>query len=165
MGREGTNDLKGRVADVDMAGGGAKEDAVGARSYSGYVGTLHIVSRLVRMPLSFGREYQTSKSGRGGALSASSGALTGVTVKKLKDFHYRHRVSTKERSQGKRDVYTEVNAIAGAVIVRLAVVGAAEAHKLGISNLDVAKLLSLRLGAALLAGEIPTRIPTLPQKI
>lgn len=28
-----------------------------------------------------------SKSGREGVLSTSSGALTGVTVKKLKDFH------------------------------------------------------------------------------
>lgn len=40
-----------------------------------------------------GLEVQTSKSGRGGALSAASGAFTGVTVKKLKDFHCRHRIS------------------------------------------------------------------------
>lgn len=49
-------------------------------------------------------EVQTSKGGRGGVLSLASGALTGVTVKKLKDFHCRYRISD-WASSGRRRVY------------------------------------------------------------
>lgn len=92
MGWEGADNFEGGIADVDMTGGSAKKYAIRARRYSSYICTLHNVKRFVRVQSGVG-EVQTSKSGRGGALSAASGALTGVTVKKLKDFHYRHRIS------------------------------------------------------------------------
>jgi hypothetical protein len=90
------NNLEGGVTDVDMACGSADKYTIGTRSYSSYVCTLLNVRfreacdswiKLV------GRD-RTSKSGREGVLSTSSGALTGVTVKKLKDFHYVYGLAT-----------------------------------------------------------------------
>lgn len=92
MGREGADNFEGGIANVDMTSGSAKEYAIRARRYSSYICTLHNVKKFARGKYGV-REVQTSKSGRGGALSAASGALTGVTVKKLKDFHYRHKIS------------------------------------------------------------------------
>lgn len=97
MSRERADDFEGGIADVDMTGRGAEKYAIRARRYSSYICTLHNVKRLVQSAP--GLEVQTSKSGRGGVFSAASGALTGVTVKKLKDFHCRHRISNRSSSK------------------------------------------------------------------
>lgn len=53
MGRKRTNNLEGRVADVDMAGRGAEKDVIRARGYGSYVCALQSVSKFGSVILSF----------------------------------------------------------------------------------------------------------------